>query len=217
MCIMAGIGLDDGRADQRAGLGPRAARDAARDRPPAARVLALPARARRDLLVSTGLQGERRHLLPHQPVADDRRGDGRQRRRRARLLPADQPVGPRGDLRGPPLRAVRLRPDDRRARRADPRRGQELVADRHGRLELRRGQPVDRGHPARVRRAAHRPVPAGRLGRHLRHATVPGHHVPDRDPQTCRPRGPGPPAHGRRTPGGRRPHPAQPGDGRAGR
>ena len=38
-----------------------------------------------------------------------------QRRRRARLLPADQPVGARGDLASPPLRAVRLRADDRRA------------------------------------------------------------------------------------------------------
>ena len=49
-------------------------------------------------------------------------------------------------------------------RRADPRRGEELVADRHGRLELRRGQPVDRGDPARARRPAHRSVPAGRRG-----------------------------------------------------
>ena len=78
----------------------------------------LPPRARRDLLVPARLQGERRRLLPHEPVDDDRRGDHRQRRRRARLLPADQPVGPRGDLGRAPLRAVRLRADDRGARRA---------------------------------------------------------------------------------------------------
>ena len=77
-----------------------------------------------------------------------------QRRRRARLLPADQPLGPRGDLRRAPLRAVRLRPDDRRPRRADARRGQELVADRDGGLEHGRDQPVDPGHPPRARRPA---------------------------------------------------------------
>ena len=49
---------------------------------------------RRDLVVPARLQGERRDLLPHEPVADDRRGAGGQRRGRPRLLPADQPLGP---------------------------------------------------------------------------------------------------------------------------
>ena len=75
-------------------LRPGAAGDAARDPAPAAGLHELSPRARRDLLVPAGLQGERRGLLPHEPVADDRRGDHRQRRRRARLLPADQPLGP---------------------------------------------------------------------------------------------------------------------------
>ena len=46
ICIMAGIGLDDGRAVRALAVGPRAARDAARDRPPAAGVHELPAPAR---------------------------------------------------------------------------------------------------------------------------------------------------------------------------
>ena len=86
------------------------------------------------------------HTNPWIMIAEALAGNGE---RRPRLLPADQPVGPRGDLRDPPLRAVRLRPDDRRPGRADPRRGEELVADRDGRLELRRGDPVDPRHPAR--------------------------------------------------------------------
>ena len=65
---------------------------------------------------------------------------------------------------------------------ADPRRGEELVADRHGRLELRRGDPVDRRHPAGARRAADRPARSGRLGRHPRDAPVPRRHLPDRGP-----------------------------------
>ncbi len=59
ICIMAGIGLEDGRAGQALAAGPGAPRDAARDRPPAARVLALSAAARRDLVVPARLQGER--------------------------------------------------------------------------------------------------------------------------------------------------------------
>jgi hypothetical protein len=51
-----------------------------------------------------------------------------QRRWGPRLLHAHQPLGSRGDLRDPPLRAVRLRPDDRRQGCPDSRRGQELVA-----------------------------------------------------------------------------------------
>ena len=127
-----------------------------------------------------GLQGERRHLLPHQPVDHDRRDARRQRRRRARLLPADQPVGARGDLsevhRCEPYVYAQMIAGPRRA---DARRGQELVAHRHGRLELRRDQPVDPRHPPRARRPADRPVPAGRLGRLHRPARLPGRDVPD--------------------------------------
>ena len=65
-------------------------------------------------------------------------------------------------------------------RRPDPRRGQELVADRHGGLELRRGHPVDPGHPARARGSADRPRPAGGVGRLPRHAALPRGDLPDR-------------------------------------
>ena len=71
-------------------------------------------------------------------------------------------------------------------RRADPRRGEELVADRHRRLELRRGHAVDRRHPARARRAAHRPAPARRLGRDPRDAPVPRRDLSDRRPPAGR-------------------------------
>ena len=88
-----------GRAHaDRARLRPGAAGDAPRDRAPAAGLRELPPRAGRDLLVPARLQGERRGLLPHEPVDDDRRGDHRQRGGCARLLPAHQPLGPRGDL-----------------------------------------------------------------------------------------------------------------------
>ena len=55
---------------------------------------------------------------------------------------------------------------------ADPRRGQELVADRDRGLEHGRDQPVDPGHPARARRAADRagppPIVDRRSGRRRR-------------------------------------------------
>ena len=108
-----------------------------------ARVHHLPHRTRRDLLLPARVQGERERLLPHESLGHDRRGDDRRRRHRVRLLPADQPLGPRVDRRGAPLRAVRLRADDRRPGRAHPRGGEELLADRHRRMELRRDHPVD--------------------------------------------------------------------------
>ena len=101
------------------------------------------------------------HTNPWLMIAEVAR---RQRRRRPRLLPADQSVGPRGDLGRPPLRAVRVRADDRRAGRADPRRGEELVADRHRGLELGRDHPVDPRHPAGARRPADRSAAARRTG-----------------------------------------------------
>ena len=45
-----------------------------------------------------GYKENARHLLPQQPVADHRRDGRRPRRPRVRLLQADQPVVPRGDL-----------------------------------------------------------------------------------------------------------------------
>ncbi len=127
---------------------------AARHRAPAARLHALLPGARRDLARTRPGYKENGgifcHTNPWLMIAETVVGNGDGR---ARLLPAHQPVGARADLRRPPLRAVRLRPDDRGPRRADPRRGQELVADRHGGLELRGDHPVDPGHPADARRA----------------------------------------------------------------
>jgi cellobiose phosphorylase len=74
ICSMAGIGLEEGRVRRALDSGRRASRHSARDRAAPARLLELPARARRDQLLSTGLQGERGHLLPHEPVDHDRRG-----------------------------------------------------------------------------------------------------------------------------------------------
>ena len=71
MCVLAGIGVDDGRAAQALAFRPRAAGNRARHHPPAAGLLTLLPRARGDFLLPTRLQGERRHLLPHQPVGDD--------------------------------------------------------------------------------------------------------------------------------------------------
>ena len=55
--------------------------------------------------------------------------------------------------RSAPLRAVCLRSDDRRQGCPDARRSQEFLADRHGRLEFYRHYPMDPGHSANLRRA----------------------------------------------------------------
>ena len=93
MCVMAGIGLEDGTAQQALDSVQRAPRDAARHRPAAAGLLELPPRAGRDLLLSAGLQGKRRHLLPQQPVDHHRRGDGRATAIAPSTTTAHQPVG----------------------------------------------------------------------------------------------------------------------------
>ncbi len=183
MCVMAGIGLENGLAGK--------ALASVRERlaTPHGIVLnqpavhPLPPGARRDLDLPAGIQGERRRLLPHEPVGHDRRDQDGQRRGRARLLPADQPFSPRGHLRCAPLRAVRLRPDDLRQGRPGPRRGQELMAFGHRRVELRGHKPVDPGHQGRARRPAHRPGAAGGLGRLQRHAAVPRRRVCHHRPQ----------------------------------
>ncbi len=92
----------------------RAPRHPLRHRAQPAGLHALPRRAGRDLVLPAGLQGERRHLLPQQPVDHDRRDRGRPRRPGVRLLQEDRARLPRGDQRGPPHRALRLRADDRR-------------------------------------------------------------------------------------------------------
>ena len=75
-CVLAGIGLEDGRAAKAMdAVGQHLATDT-RHRRAAAAVLALLPQPRRDLFLSAGLQGERRHLLPRQPVGHDRERRG---------------------------------------------------------------------------------------------------------------------------------------------
>ena len=115
MCVMAGIGLDDGMATAGAGVRRRPAGDTAR-----ASCSSQPPYTRYHLElgeISSYPPGYKEnggifcHTNPWIMIAETR---GRQRRPGLRLLPADQPVGPRGAERRAPVRAVRLRPDDRR-------------------------------------------------------------------------------------------------------
>ena len=173
--IMAGIGTDDGRAETQrsprsASASPPSTASCSSTRPSAATTSSCGE-------ISSYPPGYKEnagifcHTNPWMMIAEAAVG---QRRRGARLLPADQSVGPRGDLRGPPLRAVRLRPDDRRAGRAHPRRGQELVAHRHGRLELRGRRRRASSASARARGPAGRSVAPDRLGRLQRHPPLRG-------------------------------------------
>ena len=164
-CVMAGIGVEDGRARR------RSTRSRSGSRHRTASCSSSPPTPRTSVElgeISSYPPGYKEnagifcHTNPWVIIAEIIVGNARPR---LRLLPEDQPVGPRSDLRGPPLRAVRVRADDRRAGRSDPRRGEELVADRHGGLELRRGHAVAPRHPARARRPAHRSAAARRLGR----------------------------------------------------
>ncbi len=88
------------------------------------------------------------------PVGHDRRNAPRPRRLGARLLQPHQPLGARRDRRPAPLRAVCLRADDRGQGRAHLRRGQKLLAHRHGGVELLRHCAVDSGHSHHARRLA---------------------------------------------------------------
>ena len=64
-----------------------------------------------------------------------------------------------------------------------PRRGQELLAEWHRRVELRGHQPVDPRHPRRAPGFAHRPGAARRLGRLHGQPPVPRYDVQDRRAQ----------------------------------
>ncbi len=186
-CVLAGIGLNDGMARQGARCGGQAPRHAARHRGASAGLYALLHRIRRDLDLPAGLQGKRQHLLPQQSVGDDRRDDAGQRRGGVRLLQPHQSVGARGVERGASLRALRLCADDRRARRAHPRRGQELVAHRHRGMELLCRHAMDPRHQAGLCGLAHRPGGAGKLAGLHRPPTFPRRHLRCHG-QACRPR-----------------------------
>ena len=119
----------------------------------AARLFEVLSRTRRDLLLPARLQGKRRHLLPQQSVGHHRRNPCWQWRRGARLYRGSILRPAKGSATAP-LRALRLFADDRWPRRANVWGGEELMAHRHGRLELLRHYAVDSGYPARTRRPA---------------------------------------------------------------
>ena len=154
MCVMAGVGLEDGKAKQ--------ALDSVNkhlatkhgivlQQPALLEILPAPGR---NLLVSAGLQGERGHFLPQQSLDHHRRDDCGQRRQGLRLLHPHQSVGTGENRAIAPLRAVRVRANGGRQRRAHPRRSQKLLAYGHRRLDLLDSHAMDSRHPRRIRRAA---------------------------------------------------------------
>jgi cellobiose phosphorylase len=77
-----------------------------------------------------------------------------------------------------PVRAVRLRADDCRQGRAHARRGQEFLAHRHRRLDLLHGDPMDPRHPDRIRRPAGRSGHPVKMERLHRHSPLPRQYLP---------------------------------------
>ena len=75
ICIMAGIGLADGRATRALGRGSQSPGHGARHPLAAAGFLPLLSEPGRDILLPAGLQRECQRLLPHQPLDHDRRSD----------------------------------------------------------------------------------------------------------------------------------------------
>jgi cellobiose phosphorylase len=161
MCVMAGLGMEDGRARQ--------ALDSVRERlaTPHGIVLLNPAYQNYhlelgSLIVPPGYK-ESGRVLP--PTPDhDHGGDHRRQRRRPAVLSTHQSLGARVDQRGAPLRAVCVRADDRGQGCPHPRRGEKLVAEWDRRLELCGDHPVDTGHPPGIRRLADRAGYPARVG-----------------------------------------------------
>ena len=157
-CVMAGIGLEDGKAIR--------ALDATHERLGTAHGIVLLHPAYREYhlelgevsIVSARLQGERRRLLPQQSLDHHRRDDGRPGRAGLGVVQAHQPGLSGGHLRGPSPGALCLRPDDRGQGGRPTRRGQELMAHGHGLVELRGRLTVPAGRPARLRRPGRGPL-----------------------------------------------------------
>ncbi len=91
--IMAGLGLEDGRAQQTLEFGARAAGNPARHHPATASLLAVLSLYGRNLVLPAWLQRKRRDLLPHQSLDYDCRNPPRARGSGSRLLPPHQPLG----------------------------------------------------------------------------------------------------------------------------
>ena len=148
MCVMAGIGLQDGRAEQAlAAVNEHLAT-------PHGIVLQQPAYSRYYVHlgeISSYPPGYKEnagifcHTNPWIMIAEALVGHGDQA---LRLLLAHQSVHARSHQRGASLRAVCVRADDRGQGCGHARRGEELVAHRHGGVELRGDYAVDSGHSA---------------------------------------------------------------------
>ena len=114
ICVMAGIGLEDGRARNALDSVARSSRRRT-DRAAAAVILAYQVALGEISSYPPGYKengGMFCHTNPWVVIAEGAAGKAG---RRPRLLPADQPLRPRRDLGRPSLRAVRVRADDRRA------------------------------------------------------------------------------------------------------
>jgi cellobiose phosphorylase len=83
-------------------------------------------------------------IFCHNNLDHDRRNPGGRADRPLTITPGST-LGARGDQRCAPLRAVRLRPDDRGQGRASHGEAKNSWLSRHRRLELRRHHPVDSG------------------------------------------------------------------------
>ncbi len=151
ICIMAGIGLNDGKA--------RLALEAVHKHLATRHgiVLQQPAFSKYYLHlgeISSYPPGYKEnagifcHNNPWIIIAETMVG---QRQPRFRLLHPHQSLGAGEHRRAAPLRTVCLRADDRRQGRSDSRGSQELLAHRHGGVDLLHRHAMDAGHPGRVR------------------------------------------------------------------
>ena len=160
MCVIAGIGLDDGTREPR-----RWQSVAERLATPHGLVLLQPAYTRYHLElgeISSYPPGYKEnggvfcHTNPWVMIAETRVGDGdRAFDYYLRINPSAREELSEVHRCEPYVYAQMIAGKDA----PDPRRGEELLAHRHGGLELRRPHPVDPRHPPRPRRPPHRPVP----------------------------------------------------------
>ena len=160
MCVLAGIGLDDGTAET------ALAAVAEHLATPHGVMLVQPAYGRYHLElgeIGSYLPGYKEnasifcHTNPWVMIAETRVGNGdRALDYYLRINPSAREDISEQHRCEPYVHAQTIAGNDA----ADPRRGQELVAHRHRGLDVRRRDAVDPGHPARPRWPAHRPLPA---------------------------------------------------------
>ena len=123
----------------------------------AARLHQLSAESGRDLQLSSGIQGERRYLLPQQPVDQLRRGNAGHAtaplRSTARPAPPTSRTSLRSTAPNPTFTARWWQ-----ARTPPPSAKPKQLADRHGSMDLLQHQSVHSGHPAHLGRPAGGPL-----------------------------------------------------------